>query len=75
MSLGLHGAGSMTRDAMKVLCKFVSKKRFCSVFFGDGRNMGSIVLGVHGGGLISSQSSGCSSSVMVDQNSEFLCTV
>ena len=39
----------MTRDAVKVLCKFVSEKRFGIVFFGDGRNMGSVVLGVHVG--------------------------
>ena len=39
----------MTRDAVKVLCKFVSEKRFGIVFFWDGRNMGSVVLGVHVG--------------------------
>ena len=47
----------MTRDAVKVLCKFVSEKRFGIVFFGgDGRNMGSVVLGVHvGADLFSGQ--------------------
>ena len=64
----------MTRDAVKVLCKFVSEKRFGIVFLGGMAATWAVLCLACMWGLISSQGSVCSGSVRVDQNTELLCT-
>ena len=56
----------MTRDAVKVLCKFVSEKRFVIVFLGMAAT-GAVLCLACMWGLISSQGSVCSGSVRIDQ--------